>query len=89
MKILIVDDDTDLAEALIEQLSLYDEFELSHEDSASKGIKSARDGQVDLVVTEGVPSGFGASASAVRRCQRGRARPMTAAIARITRCETK
>ena len=40
-KILIVDDDTDLAEALIEQLSLYDEFDSASEDTATKGIKHA------------------------------------------------
>ena len=55
-KILIVDDDTDLAEALIEQLSLYDEFDSATEDTATKGIKHARDGHVDLVIMDvGLP----------------------------------
>jgi len=55
-KILIVDDDADLAEALIEQLSLYDEFDIGHEDTASKGIKHARDGHVDLIIMDvGLP----------------------------------
>jgi DNA-binding response OmpR family regulator len=55
-KILLVDDDTDLVEALIEQLSLYDEFELIHEDTASKGIKTAREGHTDLIVMDvGLP----------------------------------
>ncbi|MHA1189778.1 MAG: response regulator, partial [Alphaproteobacteria bacterium] len=55
-KILLVDDDTDLVEALIEQLSLYDEFELIHEDTASKAIKTAREGHTDLIVMDvGLP----------------------------------
>src|SRR5882724_5466826 len=35
-KILIVDDDTDLREALVEQLSLHEEFEASAVDSGAK-----------------------------------------------------
>lgn len=55
-KILIVDDDKDLTEALIEQLSLYNEFDLIHEESASAGIKTAREGHVDLVIMDvGLP----------------------------------
>ena len=55
-KILIVDDDADLAEALIEQLSLYDEFDSAHEDTATKGVKHARDGHVDLIIMDvGLP----------------------------------
>jgi DNA-binding response OmpR family regulator len=55
-KILIVDDDADLAEALIEQLSLYDEFDIAHEDTATKGVKHARDGHIDLVIMDvGLP----------------------------------
>jgi DNA-binding response OmpR family regulator len=55
-KILIVDDDADLAEALIEQLSLYDEFDIAHEDTATKGINHARDGHVDLIIMDvGLP----------------------------------
>ena len=55
-KILIVDDDADLAEALIEQLSLYDEFDIAHEDTATKGINHAKDGHVDLIIMDvGLP----------------------------------
>lgn len=54
--ILLVDDDKDLSDALIEQLSLYDEFELQHETTATSGIKAAREGHVDLVVMDvGLP----------------------------------
>ena len=35
-KILIVDDDADLSEALIDQLSLYDEFELPQAATAAR-----------------------------------------------------
>ena len=55
-KILIVDDDPDLSEALIEQLSLYDEFELARAATATAGIHAARDGHVDLIVMDvGLP----------------------------------
>ncbi|MGQ7794393.1 response regulator transcription factor [Faunimonas sp. B44] len=55
-KILIVDDDNDLSEALIEQLALYDEFELSRADTAAAGIKAAREGHVDLIIMDvGLP----------------------------------
>ena len=43
-KIIIVDDDADLCEALVEQLSLYEEFEIEHQENATKGVKAARDG---------------------------------------------
>lgn len=55
-KILIVDDDTDLREALIEQLSLYEEFETIEGDNAAKGIQLARAELVDLLVMDvGLP----------------------------------
>ena len=55
-KILIVDDDTELREALIEQLSLYEEFETIDGDNAAKGIQLARAELVDLLVMDvGLP----------------------------------
>ena len=55
-KILIVDDDADLSEALIDQLSLYDEFELTHAKTATSGLQAARESHVDLVVMDvGLP----------------------------------
>jgi DNA-binding response OmpR family regulator len=54
--ILLVDDDKDLSDALVEQLSLYDEFTIQQEESATAGIKAARDGHVDLIVMDvGLP----------------------------------
>ena len=55
-KILIVDDDADLSEALMEQLSLYEEFELSHAATATAGLQDARESHVDLVIMDvGLP----------------------------------
>jgi DNA-binding response OmpR family regulator len=55
-KILIVDDDADLSEALIEQLSLYDEFELTHAKTATSGLQAAREGHIDLIIMDvGLP----------------------------------
>src|SRR5438874_700876 len=55
-KILIVDDDTELREALVEQLALHEEFEAESVDSGSKGVQAARNGHVDLVIMDvGLP----------------------------------
>ncbi len=54
--ILLVDDDEDLREALTEQLSLYEEFDVSSEASATKGVQAARNNHVDLLVMDvGLP----------------------------------
>ncbi|MBQ9349807.1 response regulator transcription factor [Phyllobacterium sp.] len=54
--ILIVDDDTDLRAILVEQLSLYEEFQIIEEDNATKGIQSASNGVVDLLIMDvGLP----------------------------------
>ncbi|MEP3277885.1 MAG: response regulator transcription factor [Stappiaceae bacterium] len=54
--ILIVDDDNDLRGALVEQLSLYEEFETSEADSATTGIQKARAEHVDLLLMDvGLP----------------------------------
>lgn len=55
-KILIVDDDDDLREALVEQLSLYDEFETQEAPNAATGIKLAEEGHTDLLLMDvGLP----------------------------------
>ena len=54
--ILLIDDDDDLREALTEQLSLYEEFEVFSESSATKGVHSARNNHFDLLVVDvGLP----------------------------------
>jgi DNA-binding response OmpR family regulator len=55
-RILIVDDDADLSEALVDQLSRYEEFDLASAKTAAEGIQAARDGHVDLVIMDvGLP----------------------------------
>jgi len=55
-KILLVDDDRDLSDALVDQLSLYDEFELTHAGTATAGIQAAREGHVDMIIMDvGLP----------------------------------
>ena len=55
-KILIVDDDTDLREALMEQLSLHEEFEASSADTGAKGAHAAKTHSPDLVLMDvGLP----------------------------------
>ena len=49
-KILIVDDDAELREALVEQLALHDEFESIAVDNGTKGVQAAKAGQIDLVI---------------------------------------
>src|SRR6201991_1630035 len=54
--ILVVDDDDMLRDSLVEQLSLYEEFELDHEATAGKGVQKARQGRVDLLIMDvGLP----------------------------------
>ncbi|NLH80183.1 MAG: response regulator transcription factor [Phyllobacteriaceae bacterium] len=55
-KILICDDDSDLREALVEQLSLYEEFETIDVDGATKAIGIARVEPIDLLIMDvGLP----------------------------------
>ena len=56
-KILVVDDDDILRDSLVEQLSLYEEFDIEHEATAAKGVQRARArADVDLVVMDvGLP----------------------------------
>ena len=54
--ILIVDDDDDLRATLVEQLALYEEFDLLAEPNASKGIQATRNSMVDLTIMDvGLP----------------------------------
>jgi DNA-binding response OmpR family regulator len=51
-KILLVDDDEMLRQALKEQLSLHDEFTVSEEATATAGVKTLKQDPVDLVVLD-------------------------------------
>lgn len=54
--ILLVDDDDDLRETLVEQLALYEEFNTLEETTAAKGMETARNTQVDLMIMDvGLP----------------------------------
>src|SRR6266705_3783889 len=51
-RILIVDDDSDMRDALVEQLALHEEFEAVAVDSGTKGVQAAKAGQIDLVIMD-------------------------------------
>ena len=54
--LLLVDDDNDLRETLVEQLSLYEEFTILQEPTAAKGMQTARGQPVALLVMDvGLP----------------------------------
>ncbi|MGA7975215.1 MAG: response regulator transcription factor [Pseudolabrys sp.] len=54
--ILIVDDDTELREALVEQLALHEEFDASAVDNGTKAVQEAKGGQIDLMIMDvGLP----------------------------------
>ena len=67
-KILIVDDDAELREALTEQLSLHEEFEAVAAESGAKGVQAAKTGQIDLVIMDvGLPDIDGREAVRILR----------------------
>jgi DNA-binding response OmpR family regulator len=67
-KILIVDDDPELRDALMEQLSLHEEFEAVAAENGSKGVQAAKAGQIDLVIMDvGLPDIDGREAVRILR----------------------
>ena len=67
-KILIVDDDSELREALVEQLALHEEFESIAVDNGTKGVQTAKVGQIDLVIMDvGLPDVDGREAVRILR----------------------
>ena len=55
-KILVVDDDGDMRQALVEQLALHEEFEAVAAENGTKGVQAAKAGQIDLVIMDvGLP----------------------------------
>lgn len=55
-KILVVDDDRDLREVLVEQLAMSDGFHVLEAETAERGLATARDETVDLVLMDvGLP----------------------------------
>ena len=74
-KILIVDDDAELRDALVEQLALHEEFEAIAVDNGTKGVQAAKAGQIDLVIMDvGCPTSTAAKpcASCARTASRRR-----------------
>jgi DNA-binding response OmpR family regulator len=69
-KILIVDDEAELRDALVEQLALHEEFEAVAVESGTKGLQAAKAGQVDLVIMDvGLPDLDGREAVRLLRKQ--------------------
>ena len=67
-KILIVDDDSELRDALTERLSLHEEFEAFAVENGSKGVQAAKVGQIDLVIMDvGLPDIDGREAARLLR----------------------
>ena len=55
-KILVVDDDSELREAVTEQLSMHEEFEVTAVGSGREGVQAAKVGRIDLVIMDvGLP----------------------------------
>jgi DNA-binding response OmpR family regulator len=67
-KILIVDDDAELREALTEQLSLYEEFEAVAAENGANCVQAAKAGMIDLVIMDiGLPDIDGREAVRILR----------------------
>ena len=67
-RILIVDDDPELREALVEQLALHEEFEAIAAENGTKGVQAAKAGQIDLVIMDvGLPDIDGREAIRILR----------------------
>jgi DNA-binding response OmpR family regulator len=67
-KILIVDDDPELRDALTEQLSLHEEFGAVAVENGSKSVQAAKAGQIDLVIMDvGLPDIDGREAVRILR----------------------
>ena len=67
-KILLVDDDNELREALVEQLALYDEFETDDLDTATKAVQYTKTERVDLAIMDvGLPDMDGREAVKLMR----------------------
>ncbi|HHK75190.1 MAG TPA: response regulator transcription factor [Rhizobiales bacterium] len=67
-KILLVDDDDDLREALVEQFALYDEFETASVNTGAAGVASTRSDHADLVILDvGLPDMDGREACKLMR----------------------
>src|SRR5262245_2454117 len=66
--VIIDDDDPELRGALMEQLSLYEEYEAVAAENGNKGVQAAKAGQIDLVIMDvGLPDIDGREAVRILR----------------------
>jgi len=67
-RILIVEDDSELRDALVEQLALHEEFEAVAAENGTKGVQADKAGQIDLVIMDvGLPDIDGREAVRILR----------------------
>jgi DNA-binding response OmpR family regulator len=67
-KILIVDDNAELREALLDQLALHEEFESIGVETGARGVQAAKVGEIDLVIMDvGLPDIDGREAVRILR----------------------
>ena len=67
-KILIVEDDAELREALVDQLALHEEFESIGVETGAGGVQAAKAGEIDLVIMDvGLPDVDGREAVRILR----------------------
>src|ERR1700693_1036729 len=67
-KILVVDDETEIRQALAEQLALHEEFETETAETAQTAVQQAKNGHFDLVIMDvGLPDMDGREAVKILR----------------------
>ena len=87
-RLLIVDDDRDLREALTEQLDLHEEFEVLAEETAEGALARTRAERVDLAVMDvGLPDMDGREAVTLMRA-RGFRSPVIMLTAQVSEADT-
>ena len=87
-RLLIVDDDRDLREALTEQLDLHEEFEIVSEETAEGALARTRAERIDLAVMDvGLPDMDGREAVTLMRA-RGFRGPVIMLTAQVSEADT-
>jgi DNA-binding response OmpR family regulator len=67
-KILIVEDDAELREALVDQVALYEEFESIGAETGVEGVQAAKAGEIGIVIMDvGLPDIDGREAARILR----------------------
>src|SRR5690349_24934126 len=69
-RLLVVDDDQDLRDTLVEQLGLYDEFQVATAATATEALRTVKGGRIDLVIMDvGLPDMDGRDAVKLMRAE--------------------